>query len=147
MFSALNLRTNLWYKFFFTLSQASPDYLQPPHETTINTDGFILRSRSVEIRFRIDKTRSAKSQGIMKMKCLAKIEQFPAATKEKTVKVFIMSADDFLNNQKLINWRSSGELFSCWKVFFYCFLRGKLIQKGFFSHMGIFLLFYYRKQT
>lgn len=112
MFSALNLRTNLWYNFFlFSLSQASPDYLQPPHETTINTDGFILRSRSVEIRFRIDKTRLAKSQGIMKMKCLAKIEQFPAATREKTTKVFIMSANDFLNNQKLINWRSSGEYF------------------------------------
>ncbi|KAJ6639017.1 hypothetical protein Bhyg_11756 [Pseudolycoriella hygida] len=87
--------------------KASPDYLQPPHETTINTDGFILRSRSVEIRFRIDKTRLAKSRGIMKMKCLAKIDQFPAATREKTAKVFIMSADDFLNNQKLINWRNS----------------------------------------
>lgn len=127
MFSALNLPTNLCDINFFlyinilplfpthtltqTHTQASPDYLQSPHETTINTDGFILRSRSVEIRFRIDKTRSAKSQGIMKMKCLAKIEQFPTATREKTTKVFIMSANDFLNNQKLINWRNSGEFF------------------------------------
>lgn len=77
----------------------------------MNTDdGFILRSRSVEIRFRIDKARLAKSRGIMKMKCLAKIDQFPAATREKTTKVFIMP-DDFLSNQKLINWQNSGEFF------------------------------------
>lgn len=61
------------------------------------------------------------------MKCLAKIEQFPAATREKTTKVFIMSADEFLNNQKLINWRSSGELF---------FFRFENLIRNGVSHVG-----------
>lgn len=61
----------------------------------------------MEIRFRIDKTRLVNSRGIIKIKCLAKIEQFPSSTREKTHKVFIMT-DDFLSNQKLINSRNSG---------------------------------------
>lgn len=80
----------------------------PTQETTTNSGGFVLRSRSLEIHYRIDKTRFAKSRGIMKMKCVAMIEQFPQATREKTTKVFIMSGDDLMN-QKLINWRSSGK--------------------------------------
>lgn len=73
------------------------------------------------------------------MKCLAKIEQFPAATREKTTKVFIMSADDLLNNQKLINWRSSGEFFVSFRF----------VSKVYYSKWGFTcgILFYYRKQS
>lgn len=43
----------------------------------------------------------------MKLKCLAKINQFPSATREKIAKVVIMSGDDLMN-QKLMNyWRNS----------------------------------------
>lgn len=88
--------------------QVTSDYLQPQHETTINANGFTLRARSMEIRFRIDKARFDNSPGIIKIKCLAKIERFPAATREKTHKVFIMS-DEYLSNLKLINSQNSGK--------------------------------------
>lgn len=87
--------------------QAPIDYLQPVHEAITSAGGFVLRSRTLELRIRIDKTRFAKSRGIMKLKCLAKINQFPSATREKIAKVVIMSGDDLMN-QKLMNyWRNS----------------------------------------
>ncbi|KXJ72941.1 hypothetical protein RP20_CCG016895 [Aedes albopictus] len=84
------------------------DYLQPQQETTIENDGFILRYRTLEIRFHIDEARLGKIKGKLMLKCLARIDAFPQGTRETTQVVYIPMTDE-LRNQKLINWRNGGE--------------------------------------
>ncbi|XP_055715549.1 uncharacterized protein LOC129809616 [Phlebotomus papatasi] len=87
--------------------KAPPEYLQPLHETTIESDGFQLRFRSLELRFHIDKARHENVRNTMRLKCLARVEQIPTATRESSIAVYIASPDD-LTNQKLINyWTNS----------------------------------------
>ncbi|XP_062545343.1 uncharacterized protein LOC134211945 [Armigeres subalbatus] len=81
------------------------DYLQPQQETTIENDGFILRYRTLEIRFHIDEARLGKIKGKLVLKCLARIDAFPQGTRETTQVVYIPMTDE-LRNQKLINWRN-----------------------------------------
>ncbi|EAT38383.1 AAEL009729-PA [Aedes aegypti] len=81
------------------------DYLQPQQETTIESDGFILRYRTLELRFHIDEARLGKIKGKLMLKCLARIDAFPQGTRETTQVVYIPMTDE-LRNQKLINWRN-----------------------------------------
>ncbi|XP_055617305.1 uncharacterized protein LOC129762789 [Toxorhynchites rutilus septentrionalis] len=82
------------------------DYLQPQLETTVENDGFILRYRTLEIRFHIDETRLGKIKGKLMLKCLARIDAIPQGTRESTQVIYIPMTDE-LRNQKLINWRSA----------------------------------------
>ncbi|XP_058822260.1 uncharacterized protein LOC131683892 [Topomyia yanbarensis] len=84
------------------------DYLQPQQETTIENDGFILRYRTLEIRFHIDEDRLGKIKGKLALKCLARIDSIPQGTREATQIIYIPMTDE-LRNQKLINWRSSAQ--------------------------------------
>ncbi|XP_065082408.1 uncharacterized protein LOC135704818 [Ochlerotatus camptorhynchus] len=84
------------------------DYLQPQQETTIENDGFILRYRTLEIRFHIDETRLGKIKGKLTLRCLARIDAFPSWSRETTQVVYIPMTDE-LRNQKLINWRSAAQ--------------------------------------
>lgn len=86
---------------------ASPELLEPEHETTMNTDGFVLHSRSLEIRFHIHKARLINTGGELKMKCLANIIKIPSQARESTRLADILS-EDGLHNQKLVNWKNSG---------------------------------------
>ncbi|XP_050100194.1 uncharacterized protein LOC126580892 isoform X2 [Anopheles aquasalis] len=81
------------------------EYLQPQHETTVENDGFLLRSRTLEIRFYIDEKRLGRLKGKLVLKCLARIDAIPQATRESTQTIYIPTTDE-LRNQKLINWRS-----------------------------------------
>ncbi|ETN64714.1 hypothetical protein AND_003534 [Anopheles darlingi] len=83
------------------------EYLQPQHETTVENDGFLLRSRTLEIRFYIDEKRLGRLKGKLVLKCLARIDAIPQATRESTQIIYIPTTDE-LRNQKLINWRSAG---------------------------------------
>ncbi|XP_052900111.1 uncharacterized protein LOC128306598 [Anopheles moucheti] len=82
------------------------EYLQPQHETTAENDGFVLRSRTLEIRFYIDEKRLGKLKDKLVLKCLARIDSIPQATRESTQIIHIPTTDA-LRNQKLINWRGS----------------------------------------
>ncbi|XP_049300303.1 uncharacterized protein LOC125773317 isoform X1 [Anopheles funestus] len=82
------------------------EYLQPQHETTVENDGFLLRSRTLEIRFYIDEKRLGKLKDKLVLKCLARIDSIPQATRESSQIIHIPTADA-LRNQKLINWRGS----------------------------------------
>ncbi|XP_041774746.1 uncharacterized protein LOC121594927 isoform X2 [Anopheles merus] len=82
------------------------DYLQPQHESTVENDGFQLRQRTLEIRFYIDEKRLGKLKGKLVLKCLARIDAIPQATRESTQIIYIPTTDE-LRNQKLINWRGS----------------------------------------
>lgn len=105
---------------FFDL-QTPLDYLQPLQETTFySEDGFVLRYRSREIRFHIDKARfGGNSRNSMKLTCYSKLEGLPHYVRETSIVVAIRSTDS-LRNQKLINWRNSGEL-NIIKYLFYIF--------------------------
>ncbi|KFB37875.1 AGAP000937-PA-like protein [Anopheles sinensis] len=91
------------------------DYLQPPHETTVENDGFLLRYRTLEIRFYIDEKRLGKLKGKLALKCLARIDSIPQATRESTQIIYIPTTDE-LRNQKLINWRGSDASTVHWSV-------------------------------
>lgn len=83
-----------------------PENLQPQQETTIQANDFYLRYRSLETRFHLDESRWRSSKQLT-LKCIARIDKFPSLTRERTHKIFIVSTDD-LTNQKLVNWRNSG---------------------------------------
>lgn len=96
-----------FFSFISFLSQKVPsDYLQPQHESTVENDGFQLRQRTLEIRFYIDEKRLGKLKGKLVLKCLARIDAIPQATRESTQIIYIPTTDE-LRNQKLINWRGS----------------------------------------
>ena len=83
--------------------------MQQQQETTIDADGFKMRYRSLEIRFVVDKSLFANAKGIIKLKCLAKIDAIPSATRESTALAYITTMDD-LTKEKLINWLNSGKI-------------------------------------
>lgn len=88
---------------FFT--QAPIDFLQPQQETTVQTKEFTLHYRTLEIRFQIDKMQFGNIKQLS-MRCVATIERFPSLTREKGVRLFIVSTD-YLTNQKLTNAKNS----------------------------------------
>lgn len=86
--------------------------LQPQRERIDLSDGFQLYSRSLEIRFRLDRTMFIDNSARIKLKCIAKIKEMPTAIRESVVTIYVPSMDQ-LSNQKLINWRNAGKnLFS-----------------------------------
>lgn len=83
------------------------DNLQPPQETTIQSDEFRLRYQSMVLQFTIAK-RMLLNGKELSIKCLAVIEQFPFLNREKVREIYILSTDD-VANQKLVNFKSSGK--------------------------------------
>lgn len=89
--------------------KAEQDHLQPFQESTLDAYGFRLYQRSLEIRFRIDKKINPFiTDGKVHMRCVAQIRKLPAQIRESN-HIFYVSSWDDLRNQKLINWKSSGE--------------------------------------
>ena len=104
-----------WY---INEQKADPSLLQPSQETIFDAYGFKLYQRSLEIRFRIDKRINPFiTDGKIHMKCVAQMRQMPSQLRESNHILYVSSWDD-LRNQKLINWRSSGELWVCWRLIF-----------------------------
>jgi hypothetical protein len=98
-----------WY---INSQKADASLLQPSQETTFDAYGFKLYQRSLEIRFRIDnKINPFIIDNKIHMKCVAQLPKMPSQIREKNHILFVSSWDD-LRNQKLINWRNSGELLS-----------------------------------
>lgn len=78
-------------------------------ESTLDAYGFKLHQRSLEIRFRIDKKINPFiTDGKVHMKCVAQIRHMAAQMRESN-HIFYVSSWDDLRNQKLINWKNSGE--------------------------------------
>ena len=63
------------------------------------------------MHFHADKSRFEYFGGLIKLKCVAQIEQIPAAMRETTVNIYITTMDNLLN-QRLVNWLSSGKIAS-----------------------------------
>ena len=100
------------FLFDYKKKQAPTDLLQPVHENTIEAYGFDLSYRSLEIRFRIDKTRfEFINTGKIHMKCVSQIMELPSQIRVSNHDFFVSSLDD-LRNQKLINWKNSGERYN-----------------------------------
>lgn len=96
-----------WY---INEQKADPILLQPSHETTVDAYGFKLYQRSLEIRFRIDKRINPFiTDGRIHMKCVAQMRQMASQLREANHLLYVLSWED-LRNQKLINWRNSGEI-------------------------------------
>jgi hypothetical protein len=89
-------------------NKAAQEFLQPFQETTIDAYGFKLHQRSLEIRFRIDKQINPFIDGKVHMRCVAQIRKLPLQIRESN-HIFYVSSWDVSNNQKLINWKNSGE--------------------------------------
>ena len=105
--------------------KADSNLLQPFQESTVDAYGFKLYQRSLEIRFRIDKRINPFiTDGKVHMRCVAQIRQMPSQIRESE-HIFYVSSWDELRNQKLINWKSSGE-----------FTRLKLLIFPFFINEG-----------
>lgn len=89
--------------------KADINLLQPFQEFTIDAYGFKLNQRSLEIRFRIDKKINPFiTDGKVYMKCVAQIRNIPSQSRQSN-HIFIVSSQDELRNQKLINWKNSGK--------------------------------------
>lgn len=85
------------------------DNMQPRHETTIQSDEFRLRYQSLVLQFTIAKNMLVHGKELS-IKCLAVIEQFPFLNRKTVREIYILSTDD-VANQKLVNWKSSGNFF------------------------------------
>ncbi|CAD7084932.1 unnamed protein product [Hermetia illucens] len=98
--------TLTWY---INDEKATSDMVQPMQETTMTTnDGFAVRLRSLELRFVFDKHRDMMySRDILKLKCVADINDIGFLRREKETKSYIIR-DDNLRNSKLITSRNSG---------------------------------------
>lgn len=73
-------------------------------------DGFAVRLRSLELRFVFDKHRDMMySRDILKLKCVADINDIGFLRREKETKSYIIR-DDNLRNSKLITSRNSGKV-------------------------------------
>ncbi|CAO1440882.1 unnamed protein product [Diamesa hyperborea] len=95
-----------WY---INNEKAPTDLLQPVHENKIEAYGFDLSYRSLEIRFRIDKTRfEFINTGKIHMKCVSQIMELPSQIRVSNYDFFVSSLDE-LRNQKLTNRQNSGE--------------------------------------
>ena len=83
----------------------------PEQETTIENDGFLLRYRTLEMRFFLDRKIDRNLKGKINLRCIARIDQLPDVTRESSAVIYVLDKDE-LRNQKLINyyWRSAGEL-------------------------------------
>jgi hypothetical protein len=71
-------------------------------------DGFDLRYRSIEIRFYVDESILGDVHGKVKLKCVARLENFPKLIREQVTYIYVPSMEE-LRNQKLTYWKNSGE--------------------------------------
>lgn len=78
-----------------------------PFETTIDAGDFVLRSRTMQIRFPLDEKHFGHVRRQIFLKCVANIEQIPN-TKRQTSEFAYIQSDD-LQNLRLINSQSLGE--------------------------------------
>lgn len=84
-------------------------------ETTIDAEDFILRSRTMQIRFQLDEQHFGHVQRQILLKCIANIEQIPHSSRQTSELVYIQSDD--LQNLRLINSQRKGEFDSTNRVF------------------------------
>lgn len=71
------------------------------YETTIDAEDFILRSRTMQIRFHLDEQHFGHVRRQIFLKCVANIEQIPNRKRQTSELVYIQSDD--LQNLRLIN--------------------------------------------
>lgn len=83
------------------------DYLQSPYETTIQSGEFQLRYQSLVLQFTIVKHMLIHGKRLS-IKCVAIFERFPSLNRQTFHDIHILSTDD-VANQKLVNWKNSGE--------------------------------------
>jgi hypothetical protein len=78
------------------------------YETTIDGEDFMLRSRTMQIRFHLDENNFDRHiQRQIFLKCVANVEQIPNMRRQTSELVYIQSDD--LQNLRLINSQSVGE--------------------------------------
>lgn len=68
-------------------------------------DGFTLYSRSLNLRFPIDKSRFSEARIILK--CVAKIKELPKATRETTHMIIVPKLQ--VQREMSLNYRSEGK--------------------------------------
>lgn len=110
-------------------------------------DGLTLRYRTLEIRFILDELRFGHIRGKILLKCLANIEKIPSARREVNAVIYIQSDD--LNNERLINSRSSGNYFSHCAAFTcsfsISFVTSRKLLSGFHSCIVIYFCCWWKK--
>lgn len=77
-------------------------------EQVIDSDGFRLFSRSLEVKFQLQRVFFTENSARVKLKCVSHVREKPTIIKESVVTIYVPSMDQ-LSNQKLINWRSDGK--------------------------------------
>lgn len=77
------------------------------YETTIDAQDFVLRSRTMQIRFHLDEQQFGHIERQIFLKCVATIEPIPNMKRQTSELVYIQSDD--LQNLRLINSQSMGE--------------------------------------
>lgn len=78
-----------------------------PHETTIQANEYMLRYRSLEIRFYIVKSMLVDGQQRFRVRCVSRLDRYKSFVREKTMVIDVHSTD-YLNNQKLVNLGNTG---------------------------------------
>lgn len=86
------------------------------YETTVDAEYFILKSRTVQIKFQLDEQHFSFAQRQIFLKCVANVEQISNMKRQTSELVYIQSDD--LKNLRLINSESSGEFKSCLRKIF-----------------------------
>lgn len=91
--------------FLLSREQASPEQLFPQRESRMDIDGFTLYSRSLNLRFPIDKSRFNEARIILK--CVAKIRELPRANRETTHMIIVPKLQ--VQREMSLNYRSGGK--------------------------------------
>ena len=81
------------------------------YETTIDAKYFLLRARTMQIRFHLSEEQFGHVQRQIFLKCVASIEQIPNTKRQTSELVYIQSDD--LQNLRLINSQQTGK-FNKW---------------------------------
>lgn len=105
-------------------------------EQVIDSDGFRLYARSLEVKFELQRVFFNENSARVKLKCVSLVREMSSAIKESVVTIYVPSMDQ-LSNQKLINWRSDGKhktllTLSVWRFLYLhiviCFLLFSLLN-------------------
>jgi hypothetical protein len=82
----------------------------PDQETTIENDGFLLRFRTLEMRFFLDRKIDRNLRGKINLKCIATMDKLPDVIRESNAVIYVLDQNE-LRNQRLTNYyrQSAGE--------------------------------------
>uniref|UniRef100_A0A336MLS9 CSON003441 protein n=1 Tax=Culicoides sonorensis TaxID=179676 RepID=A0A336MLS9_CULSO len=84
--------------------KATPDQLLPQRENKMDVHGFTLHSRTLNMRFAIDKSRFNEAR--IFLKCVARIKEVPNATRESTHMIIVPKLQ--VQKEMSLNYRSDG---------------------------------------